>query len=81
MIAAGNRLVSILMITVLKPSELKAETGKILDKAIKQPQYVKRKGVVLVITNAARLRASADDLVDVPRRNRLLRELDDAEGW
>ncbi len=69
------------MITVLKPSELKAETGKILDKAIQQPQYVERNGVLLVITKADLVSAPADDLVDVPRRNRVLKELDDAEGW
>ena len=40
------------MITVLKPSELKSDTGGVLDKAIRSPQYVSRKGVLLVITKA-----------------------------
>jgi hypothetical protein len=40
------------MVTVLKPSELKADTGAVLDAAIDKPQYVSRKGVLLVITKA-----------------------------
>ncbi len=40
------------MKSVLKPSELKADTGKVLDRAIKRPQYVQRNGVLLVITVA-----------------------------
>ncbi|PWU20323.1 MAG: hypothetical protein C5B50_04190 [Verrucomicrobia bacterium] len=38
--------------TVLKPSQLKARTGAILDKAIRSPQYVERDGTLLVITKA-----------------------------
>ena len=38
--------------TVLKPSQLKAKTGAILDKAIRSPQYVERSGTLLVITKA-----------------------------
>ncbi len=38
--------------TVLKPSQLKADTGAILDKAIRSPQYVERDGTLLVITKA-----------------------------
>ena len=49
------------MITVLKPSELKAETGKILDQAIERPQYVTRNGVLLVITKAKSVPGSGDD--------------------
>lgn len=37
---------------VLKPSQLRTATGKILDKAIRRPQYVSRNGVLLVITTA-----------------------------
>ena len=67
--------------SVLKPSELEANAGKVLDKAIEKPQYVERKGVLLVITRAESMSTSRDDLVDVPRRNRILKELDDTEGW
>jgi hypothetical protein len=38
--------------TVLKPSQLKANTGAILDKAIRSPQYVERGGTLLVIRKA-----------------------------
>ena len=38
--------------TVLKPSELKARTGAILDKAKHAPVYVERNGTLLVITKA-----------------------------
>lgn len=38
--------------TVLKPSQLKANTGAILDKAIRSPQYVERGGTLLVIKKA-----------------------------
>ena len=38
---------------ILKPSRLKSETGKILDRAIRQPQYVERNGTLLVITKAS----------------------------
>ena len=38
--------------TVLKPSELKARTGAILDKAKRAPIYVERDGTLLVITKA-----------------------------
>lgn len=40
------------MRAILNPSTLQAATGRILDKAIKRPQYVKRNGVLLVITKA-----------------------------
>ena len=38
--------------TVLKPTELKADVGGVLDRAIESPQYVMRKGQLLVITKA-----------------------------
>ncbi|HEV2210916.1 MAG TPA: hypothetical protein VG167_19250 [Verrucomicrobiae bacterium] len=38
--------------TVHKPSELKARTGAILDKAKHAPVYVERDGTLLVITKA-----------------------------
>lgn len=38
--------------TVFKPSQLKASTGAILDKAIRSPQYVERGGTLLVIKKA-----------------------------
>lgn len=65
--------------TVLLPSELKSKTGKVLDAAKREPQYVQRDGVLLVITKADL--TAEDGLLDVKRRNRIWRELDDAEGW
>lgn len=38
--------------TILKPSQLKANTGAILDEAIRSPQYVERGGTLLVIKKA-----------------------------
>lgn len=70
------------MITVLKPSELKSGTGKILDQALVRPQYVNRNGVLLVIRRAELVtRADDDRLLDKARRNQVLRKLDDSEGW
>jgi hypothetical protein len=40
------------VLTILKPSQLKADAGAILDKALKSPQYVERQGHLLVITRA-----------------------------
>lgn len=37
---------------VLKSSQLKSKTGKVLDRAIREPQYVERNGTLLVITKA-----------------------------
>ena len=49
------------MITILKPSALKANPGKILDKALQRPQYVDRNGVLLVITKAGPTPGTGDD--------------------
>ena len=43
--------------TILKPSELKARTGAILDKAKRSPVYVERDGTLLVITKARLVQA------------------------
>ena len=49
--------------TVLKPSELKAKTGAILDKAKHKPVYVERDGTLLVITKARLVPAPEDPLL------------------
>jgi hypothetical protein len=49
--------------TVLKPSELKAKTGAILDKAKHTPVYVERDGTLLVITKAKLVSAPEDPLL------------------
>ena len=49
--------------TVLKPSELKARTGAIIDKAKHSPVYVERNGTLLVITKAKLVPAQGDELV------------------
>ena len=70
------------MITVLKPSALKADTGKILDAAIERPQYISRAGVLLVITKAERI--SNDDPLLSPweqRAQTLESFYDPAKAW
>ena len=70
------------MITVLKPSALKAATGKILDDAIERPQYVSRAGVLLVLTKADRI--SPDDPLLSPwefRAQSLESFYDPAKTW
>lgn len=49
--------------TVLKPSELKARTGAILDRAKSAPVYVERDGTLLVITKAKLVPAHEDALL------------------
>lgn len=49
--------------TVLKSSQLKSETGKVLDRAIREPQYVERNGTLLVITKANLVPAHDDTLL------------------
>jgi hypothetical protein len=49
--------------TVLKPSELKARTGAILDKAKHAPVYVERDGTLLVITKAKLVPANEDTVL------------------
>jgi hypothetical protein len=52
--------------TILKPSELKARTGAILDKAKHAPVYVERNGTLLVITKAKLVPAQEADPVLSP---------------
>lgn len=47
--------------TVLKPTELKADVGGVLDRAIESPQYVLRNGQLLVITKAELAPVRQDD--------------------
>ena len=65
------------MITILKPSQLKADTGKILDAAKKSPQYVVRDDVLLVITKADLVPPSGEEAVlsSTKRRAELWDEL------
>ncbi len=49
--------------TVLKPSELKAKTGAILDKAKHAPVYVERDGTLPVITKAKLVPAQEESLL------------------
>jgi hypothetical protein len=65
------------MITVHKISDFKPRAGRIFDAAKKSPQYVVRGGVLLVIKRAE----PESELLEVPRRNQRLMELDDSEGW
>lgn len=59
--------------TVLKPSQLKSETGKVLDAAKKNPQYVVRDDVLLVIQRADTVPPSgeAETLTSAKRRSEL----------
>ena len=38
--------------TILKSSQLKADAGRVLDRAISEPIYVERNGTLLAITKA-----------------------------
>lgn len=49
--------------TVVKPSELKARTGAILDRAKRVPVYVERDGTLLVITKAKLVPAQQETLL------------------
>ncbi|HEY3760624.1 MAG TPA: hypothetical protein VGN23_02650 [Verrucomicrobiae bacterium] len=51
--------------TILKSSQLKSRTGKVLDQAIRAPQYVERNGTLLVITKA-RLTPERDEALLSP---------------
>jgi hypothetical protein len=48
----GPEMAQIWAMTILKPSELKARTGAILDQPKQAPVYVERNGTLLVITKA-----------------------------
>lgn len=80
----------------LLTSELKQRTGQILDAAARKPQFVLRNGALFVIAKVdaeAALVAAAEQATglsvarsglteaDRRRRNAILRDLDDAEGW
>ena len=69
--------------TVLKPSQLKADTGAILDKAIQAPQYVERKGTLLVITKAKLMPAREEGLLSpwALRAQTLESFYDPAKAW
>ena len=61
------------MLTIHKPSDLKKSVGKVLDAAKKQPQYVVRDEVLLVIQRADSVPESgeADALTSAKRRAHL----------
>ena len=80
----------------LLTSELKPRTGKILDAAVRKPQFVMRDGELFVIAKVnadAALLAAAEQAIgskvarpslteeERHHRNVILRNLDDAEGW
>ena len=68
---------------VLKPSQLKANTGAILDKAIRSPQYVERGGTVLVIRKAEFAPAHEDSILSSwELRSKVLESFyDPAKTW
>ena len=69
--------------TVLKPSELKANTGAILDKAKHSPVYVERNGTLLVITKAKLVPAPEESLLShwELRANAIESFYDPAQAW
>ena len=72
------------MIAVLKTSEVHADTGKVLDKAVHHPQYVERKGVLLVITKAESVPDTTDNRLLSPweqRAQTLESFYDPAKAW
>ncbi len=48
------------MVTILKPRDLKANLGGVLDRAVHRPQYVLRNGQLLIITKAELVPARKD---------------------
>ena len=72
------------MKAILKPSALRAKTGRILDKAIRRPQFVERNGVLLVITKADAVASAKDDPLLSPwvqRARTLERFYDPTKTW
>jgi len=49
--------------TILKSSQLKSDAGRVLDRAIRAPQYVERNGTLLVITKANLIPARDEPLL------------------
>jgi hypothetical protein len=69
--------------TILKTSQLKSEAGKVLDRAIREPQYVERNGTLLVITKAD-LKPARDEAILSPweiRAKNLESFYDPAKAW
>ena len=69
--------------TVLKSSQLKSNAGKVLDRAIREPQYVERNGTLLVITKA-NLTPASDGTLLSPweiRAKNLESFYDPAKAW
>jgi len=58
------------MLKVLKPSQLKADAGKVLDAAKKAPQYIVRGGVLLVLRRADEVPPIGEDEVLSSARRR-----------
>lgn len=69
-------------LTILKPSELKARTGAILDEAKHAPVYVERDGTLLVIKKA-KLVPREDALLSTweMRTNAIESFYDSAKAW
>ena len=76
--------------------ELKQRTGKILDAAVRKPQFILRGGSLFILAKVdadaallaaveqvAGLRVSRPGLTEAERhhRNAKLRDLDDSQGW
>ena len=81
---ARNGLNLARMITVLKPSQLKAGTGKVLDAAIDSPQDIDRNGVLLVTTKAELVPGRPDDPLLSPweqRAETIKSFYDPAKAW
>ena len=69
--------------TILKSSQLKSNAGRVLDRAIRKPQYVERNGTLLVITKA-NLRPAGDEMLVSPweiRARNLESFYDPAKAW
>ena len=69
--------------TILKSSQLRSSTGRVLDRAIHAPQYVERKGILLVITKANLVPARDEPLLSPweSRARRLESFYDPAKAW
>jgi hypothetical protein len=69
--------------TILKSSQLKSNAGRVLDRAIRKPQYVERNGTLLVITKA-HLKPAGEEALLSPweiRAKNLESFYDPAKAW
>jgi hypothetical protein len=81
--AYGPKMAYFWAMTILKSSQLKSSTGRVLDRAIRKPQYIERNGILLVITKA-NLKPAGEETLTSPweiRAKNLESFYDPAKAW